>query len=161
MLYDAEFTGRKLNAIGSFYPIQTTIEADDPEAAWLALYERFEHIRGLILADHPDPKHTPGPWTLQTIEERHNDYNDWQTFAVRCSRNHCLAVVGEVDRYESERIPANARLIASAPDLIEACQTALVAIPIIAKHGPHYQTDILAQLRDAVAKATATVPVVP
>jgi len=61
-------------------------------------------------------QYTPGPWTLQQLETRRKGY-DWATFAVRSPANVCLAIVGEVDRYQSERIPANARLIAKAPQM--------------------------------------------
>jgi hypothetical protein len=72
--------------------------------------------------------YTPGPWTLQDLGTPYGGYIDWQTFAVRSPANVCLAVVGTVDRYESERIPANARLMAAAPDLLEALDVALLHI---------------------------------
>lgn len=59
-------------------------------------------------------RHTPTPWTLQAVETAHNGYSDWPTFAIRSPANVCLAIVGEVDRYQSERINANARLIVTA-----------------------------------------------
>jgi hypothetical protein len=49
MTYRAQFTGRLAGAIGIFHPITTTVEGDDPAAARLALYDRFEHITGLTL----------------------------------------------------------------------------------------------------------------
>ena len=61
--------------------------------------------------------HTPGPWTVQGLETNRNGY-DWPTFAVRSPENHCLAVVGEVDRATSEKNTANAHLIAAAPEML-------------------------------------------
>jgi hypothetical protein len=75
-----------------------------------------------------ETKHTPGPWTLQELETHHNGYADWHTFAVRSPANVCLAIVGTVDHHEPERIPANARLMAAAPDLLEALDVALLHI---------------------------------
>lgn len=68
-------------------------------------------------------QHTPGPWTIQRLETQRNGY-DWQTFAIRSPQNVCLTVVGDVDRFESERIPANASLIAHAPAMREALRMA-------------------------------------
>ena len=92
-------------------------------------------------------KHTPGPWKVQLLSEAHRGYSSWQTYAVRSEpANVCLAVIGDIDRYESERIPANARLIAAAPDLLE-----------IARRTAEYFADTDAPLgiaaRAAIAKA--------
>src|SRR3990167_4209826 len=52
------------------------------------------------MTDHTaPPQHTPGKWTVQPIEIARHGY-DWRTFAIRSPANVCLAVVGEVDRYE-------------------------------------------------------------
>ncbi len=52
--YTATFVGRTKGAIGIFYRINTTVTADNPEAARLALYDRFEHITGLHLTPVTD-----------------------------------------------------------------------------------------------------------
>lgn len=65
--------------------------------------------------------HTPGPWELHELETNHHGYN-WPTFTVRSARNHCLAVVGDVDRATSGNNTANARLIAAAPGMYDALQ---------------------------------------
>ncbi len=79
--------------------------------------------------------HTPGPWTVQSLETAHNDYCDWPTFAVRSAKtNVCLATVGKVDHYESERNEANARLIAAAPDMLEALQALFENCAMTHKH---------------------------
>jgi len=49
MLYKATFVGRRVNADGIFYPITTTCEGDNQEAARLDLYNRYDHIMHLKL----------------------------------------------------------------------------------------------------------------
>lgn len=61
--------------------------------------------------------HTAGPWNIQSLTTAHHDYPDWQTYAIRDKSNHCLAIVGEVDRATSEHNTANAILISAAPDM--------------------------------------------
>lgn len=66
--------------------------------------------------------HTPGPWALQSLGGGYRGYDDWCPWCVRSPQNVHLATVGGVDRFESERIEANARLIAAAPELLEALE---------------------------------------
>lgn len=73
--------------------------------------------------------HSAGPWTLQQLETEHHGYENWPTYAVRSRKNVCLAIVGDVDRYESERIPANARLIAASPMLYALVRAHALAYP--------------------------------
>lgn len=74
-------------------------------------------------------KHTPGPWVLQSLETNFRGYRDWPTFAVRDSvGNHCLAVIGDIDRATAPNNEANAHLIAAAPDGLEAARMALFEI---------------------------------
>ena len=42
MKYIARFRGRELGAIGIFYRIVTTVEADNPEAARLKVFEQWD-----------------------------------------------------------------------------------------------------------------------
>jgi len=42
--YKIAFTGRTLHAIGIFYPITATVQADSDAAAIAALYERFDSV---------------------------------------------------------------------------------------------------------------------
>jgi len=80
--YQAQFTGRKLGAIGVFYPIATKVEGDTPEAARLALYAHYEHIHGLTLEPvAPEP-------TLDQIREQEEleevgDYSDYEEGGCR------------------------------------------------------------------------------
>jgi hypothetical protein len=59
-------------------------------------------------------KHTPGPWKINPRASLHIVSNDNKTIAS-CSSSQ------NGDNLETEQ--ANARLIASAPDLLEALQT--------------------------------------
>jgi len=66
--------------------------------------------------------HTPGPWEIQDLGTKPG-YPDWHTFAIRDSTsNVCLAVVGNLDRYFEKNNKDNARLIAAAPELLEAAE---------------------------------------
>jgi len=47
--YLANFIGRENGAIGVTYEITERVKADDIEQARLALYEKYEHISGLVL----------------------------------------------------------------------------------------------------------------
>jgi hypothetical protein len=49
MRYKATFTGRKVGAIGVFYPITAYLNGTDEESARLALYDNYEHISRLQL----------------------------------------------------------------------------------------------------------------
>jgi len=53
--YEIRFTGRKVGAIGIFYPITAQVFADDAQAALMALYGRFEHITGAELKEIQSP----------------------------------------------------------------------------------------------------------
>jgi hypothetical protein len=58
MKYVARFTGRMVGAIGITYPISATVEASNPQEASLKLYDRYEHIFGLVLTDENGRKFT-------------------------------------------------------------------------------------------------------
>lgn len=53
MIYAAKFVGRLKGAIGIFYPISTHCYGDNPEAARLNLYDRYDHIQQLRLESRP------------------------------------------------------------------------------------------------------------
>lgn len=65
-------------------------------------------------------KHTPGPWELRTLED------DSPTIVVCDAKEEeiCCVHYGYL-RYENE---SNARLIATAPDLLEAAKLAMVQV---------------------------------
>ena len=65
-------------------------------------------------------KHTKGPWDVDPNDE----------FTVTADRDGLSVCCTEYeDRGKNENI-ANARLIAAAPELLEACQTALITLNI-------------------------------
>jgi hypothetical protein len=64
-------------------------------------------------------KHTPGPW--DAVDKRPDGFTGYSVF----SGNQFVAYVGDSDRVTP--VEANARLIAAAPELLEACQKLLPA----------------------------------
>jgi len=68
--------------------------------------------------------HTPGPWKVEPFVQSINSYPNWHSFTVRHDRTNVhIATVGDVDRYYEKNNEANARLIASAPDLLAALES--------------------------------------
>jgi len=61
--------------------------------------------------------HTPGPWRLDLDEK----LGDWQVIDTTGTR----VVADRPSNYEANNGPANARLIAAAPDLLAACEALL------------------------------------
>src|SRR5712692_4636849 len=94
------------------------------------------------------PEHTPGPWTLS-----HG--------LVRPDSPRCRIVSGEkgasltfvnIWHDAPEEAEANARLIAAAPELLEAVQTTLVFLMSKARRDPA-ERGVVDHLRDVLAKA--------
>lgn len=94
-----------------------------------------------------ETKHTPGPWvvtdaTPQAMRRCELGENGWEP--VGRQENQFLCVLRDSNRFQepdmpaygavcalpvrSERARADARLIAAAPDLLEACKAALVTL---------------------------------
>ena len=89
-------------------------------------------------------QHTPGPWDVEPKGSRHFvDGADGLTVAY-------LDRAGVRERAEIE---ANARLIASAPELLAACMSALRALEDNLQPGP-MDADAKDGLRAAIARAT-------
>lgn len=83
--------------------------------------------------------HTPGPWKLES-----NFLNIEVGFTVKGRDNRSIvACAATISRPGSEKA-ANANLIASAPELLEACRAALAILPT---------GDALAKVEAAIAKA--------
>ena len=83
-------------------------------------------------------KHTPGPWTVHF-----HDSQEWHITALKGEPRlghtewHALAIAYGNDKtpYEGRDIAeANARLIAAAPDLLEACKAAALTLREFARH---------------------------
>ena len=72
--------------------------------------------------------HTQGPWEVECVETEHHGYPGWNTYTIRSPQNVCLAVVGEVDHYHQNDHTANARLIASAPDMLNILKDAALML---------------------------------
>ena len=61
-------------------------------------------------------KHTPAPWVYDSFALRKE---------IRSESNPLIAVVSSVHCSSPEQMRDNARLIAAAPELLEACELAL------------------------------------
>lgn len=108
-------------------------------------------------------KHTPGPWGG---EQRHPEWPDVTVaYVTAASPNgyniEVAALFGGSDPNERLEVEANARLMAAAPELLEALKYAL---PMVEKW-THTQGDIatwresvLAPIRAAIAKAEVVPP---
>lgn len=96
-------------------------------------------------------QHTPGPWEF--IPNRIVAH-DGQAIEICSIKQFDL-----LNDAEQCRIEADARLIAAAPELLEACKTALRdAMEPVGEHGTHYKVhrDDVAAIRAAIAKAQGT-----
>lgn len=72
-------------------------------------------------------QHTPTPFVLQLLEERHGGYDGWETFTLRDGKtNGCLAVIGAVDRQFDTVNRANANFILTACNNFAEMQRSLV-----------------------------------
>ena len=97
-------------------------------------------------------KHTPGPWKVCKTELS-NDYY----ITAQCE--HERAVVCELSMIEGNSIgntENNARLIAAAPELLEACKASLKTLELKKKWGNgHVQSDntLIGILSSAIEKA--------
>lgn len=89
-----------------------------------------------------ESKHTPGPWEVQS----YTNYKGWSVWANDrgCIAEGCIAERWYDADQQPDELKANARLIAAAPELLEACKVALVypQVPVVEK-----------ALRAAIAKA--------
>lgn len=94
-------------------------------------------------------QHTPAPWTIEPAQDR-------RVYLI----NHRRAAVGEIV-YTDTRNPADASLIAAAPDLLDALY---VALPFVedCEADPVYRAGAVAkalkQIRAAIDKAEETTP---
>lgn len=68
--------------------------------------------------------HTPGPWTVDAVEHENVDGDRYATSEITTSSGHYIAHVADCGAMAD----ADARLIASAPDLLTACKLARALI---------------------------------
>ncbi len=87
-------------------------------------------------------QHTPGPWKVETYTTRGEFVTET---CVRASDQSYLAKIGPCN------IEANASLIAAAPDMFRAIQTALTT----GLEDPGMRANAEALFRAAIEKATA------
>ena len=99
-----------------------------------------------------ETKHTPGPWTVTA---------DGAGWYIECApeRGHSVAYImaeiGEEDPDTSDdEKEANARLIAAAPDLLEALQWLVDILPDPDLDNDELQRTWTRRARAAIAKAT-------
>ena len=101
--------------------------------------------------------HTPGPW-----EAEYSDYGEeiWYggegagVWSIKGPKECYLAGMGDESADEQERAAANARLIAAAPDLLEACERLRDHGSIADEWGSGQSTE-LARILDAMDAAIA------
>ncbi len=93
-------------------------------------------------------KHTPGPWVI--ADEGTTGWDICTVYATEVGYVEIKATkVGDEEDYKAENY-SNARLIAAAPDLLEALQRMLV----INSLGAYAQSEAISAARAAIAKAT-------
>ena len=93
-----------------------------------------------------ESKHTPGPWENHKWNcEEHQISANGGTISL-VSHSHSLVPEAEAD--------ANARLIAAAPDLLEACRAAILAIGEWTGKAPPTLNTAFEKCMAALAKAT-------
>ncbi len=95
-----------------------------------------------------EPKYIAGPWSCSPAGDKweiDSEGHAWASIADVCANDLGNAVV------TPEQAEANARLIAAAPELLEACALAVATIERLNRHGSADGT--LDVLRAALARA--------
>lgn len=103
-------------------------------------------------------KHTPGPWTIR-------DYQDHSGNGVEVAQaDSRLYIVRDIMGNTIAQSDANTRLIAAAPELLEALRGALVAfeqaysaLPDDSPAQDHFMACYIEPARAAIARATGEV----
>lgn len=100
-------------------------------------------------------KHTPGPWEI--YDEEFDDRRGYQEPKIIANGSDS-ALVHEICtiRIGLKETPANARLIAAAPDLLAACQLALDTMSDYRNNTP---ADVQQFIRAAISKAEGQIEV--
>jgi hypothetical protein len=96
-----------------------------------------------------ESQHTPGPWELIPSTPKpgiRQSYTLWHD-----DGNEDGYTIGGLDKVH----PVNARLIAAAPELLEACEAALEQLDFLCADGVSSE-HVKALLCAAIAKATGT-----
>lgn len=88
-------------------------------------------------------EHTPGPW-----------YIEENSFVVKKHAGQIITITAALDgRIDNIERAANAKLIAAAPELLEACKLALWVMEKNEAQGMDYGVEKI-QLQNAITKAT-------
>jgi len=106
--------------------------------------------------------HTPGPWTTAGLLAGTATIRNplWEGNSQPIARIHRRLSENRNEdgshAWLDDEANANARLIAAAPDLLEACEAALSDLS--ARDAVHYHGDttVTSRLRSAIAKATGS-----
>ncbi len=107
-------------------------------------------------------KHTPGPWNIAAPKE--GGSLDQKEDRLICTKiNNRLYHIAETFQYRNTGFNtpdgvslANARLIAAAPDLLEALQLLWAEVEVANDEDltPRLNLDEITQIQEAIAKAT-------
>ena len=105
-------------------------------------------------------KHTPGPWSIYTVPTSCGICHKVGPFPGKrdgdAPRHACLyADYPSSENPSDKELEANARLIATAPELLEACQMLLT---LIRRNAPELSGKVCGYADAAIAKATGEQP---
>lgn len=103
--------------------------------------------------------HTRGPWTLETVPTSIGICHKIGPFPGSCGREvgHACVYVDGIGRRGNavDELLANAKLIAAAPDLLDACRAWISWLECGDEDEPDLEQQLAQLMRDAIAKATA------
>ena len=100
------------------------------------------------MGDAMSAQHTPGPWVVGNLDKNDQRLVRGEHFEIATCWHHC---VGSIEK----EMEANARLIAAAPELLEALEQVLIEYDEVdlADHEPQSFTSAINEARAAIAKA--------
>jgi len=99
--------------------------------------------------------HTPGPW--ESVIGTRKDGMGEEILVTTAGQQRIVAKVSPADKMDEQDVP-NARLIAAAPELVEACLVAVVYLDELMQDlsgDVWWENHLRTQLRAALAKAGA------
>jgi hypothetical protein len=94
-------------------------------------------------------RHTPGPWHVNAIDSKRNRITGDET-STGWDRLHVNGGNATIARVYK---PVDARLIASAPELLAACKSVLDSVPFASYRGDGELEECEERLRAAILKA--------
>lgn len=93
-------------------------------------------------------QHTPGPWAIES--------GGLNRYVVEESTGNVLASLNYPSHRDIDNERANARLIAAAPELLQALELAKATIERLHRHAPNSAKGTLDVVSSAIAKAQGT-----